>query len=141
LPAQEGAPAARELAREIAPYLDEQLLAVLHVDLSKLDPEAVGKALRKAGVAEADAEQAATGLKMILAGLRGAGLKRGFAVFSLAEVPEQPPLIVLPIEQGRDADALGKLLGQFLGGQMRFEKRGVLLVGGTARALKRVRDL
>src|SRR5436190_23979019 len=94
--------AAAGLAREVAPYLDDQVLAVMHLDLTKLDVDAALAALRKAGLADKQAEAVGKVARPIVAGLTGLGLKRGFVVVSLADVPEQPPLLVLPLPPGNE---------------------------------------
>src|SRR5262245_46397828 len=135
-------PDAKELAREIAPYLDDQLLGVVHIDLTNVDPEAAGRALQKAGLTAKQIEQAVAAGNQLLTALKGAGLKRGFAVMGLTEIPDQPPLLVIPLEKEGTAPVLIRVIeGVMHSKQMRFEKRGSVIVGGTARTLKRLADL
>lgn len=132
---------AKSLTRQITPYLDERVLLVAHVDLTKFDPEATAAALRKAGVPAKQLDEPLAVLKPLLAGLKGAGLKRGFVVYGLDHLPEQPPLLLLPAE-GETADALGKLLELMLRSvRMTFTKRGRFLVGATPRIAKRLEGL
>jgi Protein of unknown function (DUF1559) len=126
------------LVADIAPYLDEQALGVIHVDLSRLDIEEPLRQLQKMGAPAKDIEQARKQAGEFLEQVQGMGVKRGFAVISLAELPDQPPLIVLPLEKDAGGKALVTMLNLLSGKEYRFEQQGSVLVGGTPRTLKRL---
>ncbi len=96
--------------KAIAPYLDEQTLAVAHVDLSRVDVDAATAWLSRIG--QFPAKQAA-GLKSAAEGwvkaFRKAGGNDVYAFFSLADLPQNPPFLIVPLEGRADAAALGKL--------------------------------
>ncbi len=131
-------PDAESLAREVAPYLDDQTLAVIHVDLTRIDFEPALKQLEKLDTPKRQVEEMRRTLKALLDSLKGAGLKRGFAVVSLADLPD-PPLVVLPLDEDARANPAAKLLAELVG-YSTWEKDGVL-VAGKERAIKRIRNL
>src|SRR6185295_2521638 len=83
-------------AATIAPYLDEQTVAVAHVDLRRIDISAIRKALgnndkaAKDGPSELLPERVDHWLKKF----QNAGGSDLFVVVSLADVPERPPCII-----------------------------------------------
>src|SRR4051812_47107168 len=90
-------------ARTIAPYLDDQVIGIYHLDLTRLDVDAV---LTKAGEMGkfnpahwAPTEQA---VRRAVAAFRQAGGKEIYAVFSLADLPESF-FVVVPVGDGADA--------------------------------------
>src|SRR5579884_643051 len=107
--AAEPSPAAAELARKVAPYLDDGTVLVAHVDVARLDADAVADGLSAVtGVEGIQAARAHEDLARALEEFRRAGGKELFVVYSLADLVEGP-FVVVP---GRDLDsrALGRLL-------------------------------
>jgi hypothetical protein len=97
-------------ADPVAPFLDEQTFAVARLDLAKLDADALSKALVDLGGMPADeAADVKEGADHWLADFRKAGGKEVFVVFSLADFPGAPFLLV-PLGEGADAKALAGLL-------------------------------
>jgi hypothetical protein len=135
-------------ARFLAPYLDDQTIAVGHVDVTRIDLEATLAKL--AEVSKLDAKQLALPKQLLagwLAGFTKAGGKAIYAVVSLADLPD-PPLVVVPLEQGADGRALAALLSFALPGagpnKMPFEaaeQRGQAVVAGSKAVLERFRTL
>ncbi len=109
-------PAARAAA--VAPFLDDQTLAVGRIDLAKLDPAAVVKLLTEvAGDKSPEAAQQFAALeqqaKARLHVLTQLGFGELYAVFSLADMPKEPLLVVAPVKAGgaqKTAEALRELL-------------------------------
>jgi hypothetical protein len=132
-------PDAESLAREVSHYLDDQALAIVHVDLSRLELEPAFKQLLKLGAPKEQIEEARRNAKTMIDNLKGSGIKRGFAVISLADLPENAPLVVLPLEEDAKAAGAVKLLAE-LAGFHTFEKDGYL-IAGKERVIQRVRNL
>jgi hypothetical protein len=117
-------------AKALAPYIDEQTVAVVRIDLAKLDADELFKLLREVGGLDADDEKE---LKPPVAGWLGAFKKAGGRelnyVFGLAGRGE--PFVVVPLGEGADAKALDGLLNNNnvapLGARMRL--RGALVAG------------
>src|SRR5262249_13388680 len=113
-------PAAK--AATIAPFLDEQTLAVARLDLTKLDPAAAMKLLGEVAPEKgpqtiqqlAAIEQQA---KAILQSLSQAGCNELYAVVSLADFPKEPAFVVAPVAGGQDPQKAAATLR----GLMRFE--------------------
>src|SRR5262245_37725013 len=94
-------PAARAAA--IAPFLDGQALAVVRLDLTRADVDAL--ATKFAALAKIDAKQLAEPKKELAArvqALTKAGAGEVFAVFSLAGDPMEEPVMVVPVRAGGD---------------------------------------
>jgi hypothetical protein len=113
--AQEPDAAAANTAARLAPLIDEQTVAIARLNLTKLDLEATLKFVQElAPQDEADFAQQlqsaqAQGAKMKRA-LEGAGIDEIYAIVSLADVPANPPfLVVFPkrdVEAARPGMAL-----------------------------------
>jgi prepilin-type processing-associated H-X9-DG protein len=131
-------------ARAIAPFLEDRTIAVLYVDLPALDVEALAGRLVAVGKLKAtDLAEPKKTLSALLKSLTGAGARDAFVVFSLVDLPEDPPFVIVPLGKGADARALTKALDEanLLGGTIRFEKMGAALVGGSASTRKHLRKL
>ena len=136
-------------ARAVAPFVDEQTIGVVHVDLDRFasggdQPGARGKPRRGLALYRSWA-----------AALKGAGARDLFAIFSLADIPELP-VIVVPLGAGADAEAIGKVLcgGKDRDGTSLAPARGLLglpmadcrtvnraVCAGSRRAVERLRGL
>src|ERR1035438_1858814 len=82
-------------AKAIALYLDEQTIAVLHVDLAAVDVGALVDKIAALAKVDADAlplprKEASAAVKAILK----SGVQDLYIVVSLADVPERPPFAV-----------------------------------------------
>jgi hypothetical protein len=133
------------LAKAIAPFLDEQTLGVAHLDLTRIDTDALLDKLAEAGKLEAgEIAETKRELRGWLAGLTRAGGKELYVVFSLADLPTQPPFVVVPLGAGADAKEISRELGRgpLLERQpFRFETLGRAVVGAGESTLKRLRPL
>jgi hypothetical protein len=129
-------------ADTVAPFLDEQTFAVARLDLAKLDADALTQALVDLGGLPAEeAADAREGADHWLAAFRKAGGKELFAVFSLADFPDTPFLLV-PLGEGADVKALAGLLD--LPGVPAGPREKVgdnVLFAGSAAAHQRLRSL
>src|SRR5258708_5569777 len=94
-------------AKAVAPYLDDRTIAVVHVDLTRIDVDAfAGKFAALAKMKIADLAQEKKSVATLLQTLTKAGAKDAFLVVSLAEVPNEPPFVVFPLEKGGDAKSI-----------------------------------
>jgi hypothetical protein len=139
----------------IKPFVDEQTFAVIALDLTAIDADAINawtadviKALK---LEDADAKQALAGVKMgtdqlrvWTDTLRKAGARRMFAIINLGELPAVP--IVVPVEGGADEKAIAAALaGIFKGFDLFFEIQvqtvGKAVVAAPAATIDRLREL
>ncbi len=98
-----------ERAGEIAPFIDEQTIVVMHLDLNRVDIDAIVKKLKSIagdiGVSEAERKMI-NPVQAMSSQWRSAFLKAGgrdiYVIISLADIPRDPFLIVAPL--GKDAD-------------------------------------
>jgi hypothetical protein len=143
----ESGPDAR--ARAVAPFLDEQTIAVVRVDLERLDPAAAMASVTKAGKLSAEQSQAfeetfdLARLGRRLGQLNSAGARELYLILSLIDVP-QAPFVVIPVPEGADAGKIREQLAKILhqdqpGWQATLQKN--VIVGGAERTLKRLRQL
>jgi len=112
---------ANPLAQMVAPYVDDQTLGVLHVDLSRLDIDATEKllldAIQATKLDAVDKDDVKTGLRQGLpeirrwvAEFRKAGGRHVFIVMRFGDLHRSPGLVIAPLEQGGDAKAISALL-------------------------------
>jgi Protein of unknown function (DUF1559) len=130
-------------AKAVAPFLDEQTIAVGHVDLTRVDVNAIAEKLSEYGKLAGDEID---GPKKKVSDWLGAWTKAGvrelYVVVSLADVPGLPPLVVIPLEEGADAKSIGETLGRTKPfREYKFEKVGSALVGGAEKTLSRLKGL
>jgi hypothetical protein len=127
--------------KAVAPFVDEQTFAVVRIDLSRLDVDGFVRWLGR--VQRGDPKEMAgprEELRQLSQGLDKAGVRDGYVILGLADVPERPPLVVFPVGKGADVKALksvlakSELLGHFL-----FEERDNALVGSSGETLKRLK--
>jgi hypothetical protein len=96
--------------KAIAPYLDEQTLGVAHVDLTRVDTATLTSWVARIGqfpTQSADAFKNA--VEEWVKAFRKAGGKDVYAFFSLADLPQNPPFLIVPLEGQADGEALSKL--------------------------------
>jgi hypothetical protein len=140
---------AEACAKAVAPYLDDQTVAVLHVDLTALDVDALlnkAAALAKldAGAMQLPRKEATAAVKA----LTDAGAHDFYLVVSLADVPEHQPFMVFPLAPGKEGEKNAKF-EELKAALMRdnpfqlhhFGPVGDALVGGDEATLKRLHDL
>jgi prepilin-type processing-associated H-X9-DG protein len=117
----------------VAPFVDEQTVAVAHLDLSRPEVEPL---LARFGLSAPLGDA----LRRWLAGFARAGGKELFVVMSLADLAEGP-FILVPLTYRADSRAIAELLGSLPGaGESREKLDGVVFAGGKA-TLKRLRQL
>jgi hypothetical protein len=132
-------------AKAIAPYLDDQVFAVAHVDVSRFKVDTTLAKLAELG--KLDAAEVQPLKKMLsfwLGGFTRAKGKEIYFVFSLADIgldaDSVTPFALVPVEEGADAKALARLLS--LAGFTSAElPRGPMVFGGSKKALRRLRGL
>ena len=130
-------------AKAVAPYLDDQTVAVLHVDLSLVDADAV--VTKATALANMEAEAVAAYRKNLTASLKSladAGAHDVYIVFSLADVPQRPPFLVIPVSKDfkeEDFRTAGEPLWHFSRGGERIGD--VFVASDEPATLKRVRAL
>jgi hypothetical protein len=109
------------LAAAIAPFIDEQTILVGHVDLDRIDLDAAAGAFTRQIVPALGDQKGQLQLvrqipkmleapKMILGALRKAGVRDAYFVLSLADIPGDPMLIVVPLPRGADERAVRGVL-------------------------------
>src|SRR5579871_569227 len=131
LPALAAAQDAEANAKAVAPFLDERTVAVASLDLTRVDVAAIVARLIELGKYKPEALQTQkTEGQRVLTGLTKAGAKKVFVIFSLSDLPQQPPIIVLPLGPGADVQALKGVI-QRLGPGLEAVQIGQAVVGGS----------
>ena len=135
-------------AKAVAPFLDDRTVAVVQVDLTRLDVDALAEkfaALTKTKLDDLAEEKKAVAL--MLQTLSKAGAKDAFLVVSLIDAPNEPPFVVLPLAKDGDPKAILDLTpkeglhsyGPF--SEFRYEQIGQVIVGGSEATRKRLKTL
>ena len=112
-------PAARAAA--IAPFIDEQTITIVRIDMTRIDPPAIAKQImayaKSIGVTDDDLKSVERDLAgprktatAWIEAFRKAGGKDVYMVFSLAYSLREPVFWVAPLGEGGDAKAIGALL-------------------------------
>lgn len=129
-------------AHPIARFVDNQTLGIAHIDLTRIDADAIlDWAIAVGQLEKQEIEGPRRALRGWLADITKAGGKELYVVISLADLPIDPPLVVVPLAEGVDAESVCRVLGRFKAfEQLHFEKfdRG-LLGGGSEETRKRLR--
>lgn len=114
-------PAARAAA--IAPYLDEQTFAVVHLEVDKVDPTAARKFIAEKLPALAQNDKQLEGMTTQWSkwrdALRVAGAQDAYLVASLSDIPARPAFGVITLAKDADPVLLAKLIKA---GPRNFEK-------------------
>lgn len=133
-------------ARQIAPYLDEQVIAVGRIDLFKVDVKGffaqLPDSLDRPTLAASEAA-----VQHWVETFRKAGGAEIYVVASLADIPELPPFLIVPVRDGANERGLSDLMTQisFRPGtaeRVRFEtciRDDNVLIAGSPQTLERVR--
>src|SRR5262249_24894672 len=121
---------------------DRQTVAIAHVDLTRIDTDALLDWAVEVGHLEAqEIEEPRREARGWLADLIKAGGKELYVVVSLADLPFEPPLVIVPLAAGAEAQAVRRVLDRVKTfEQLRFETFDRVLLGGSADARKRLRD-
>jgi Protein of unknown function (DUF1559) len=126
-------------ARVVAPFLDDRTIGVARFDLSRVDTDALFRWMAdmvKGAEKELDRMRKPFGAE--LSQLKKLGVKDIYLVLSLADLPFDPPLLVLPgVPQGAE-----KTLGEtHLLANLEFERQGKTVLAGSEQTLKRLKGL
>ncbi len=137
-------------ARALAPYLDEQTLAALRLDLSRPDAEAIALKLAEIAWEPGDPADRKPQVRQWLADFRRAGGKELYLLFDAGGIVTAPllvsdlhePRVVAPLGPGANAKEIAALLGSGkLLARARYEQLKGAVVGGNADAVARLRRL
>jgi prepilin-type processing-associated H-X9-DG protein len=131
---------AAAVARRLAPFLDDQVVAVVRLDLAALNVDEVAD--RLGNLLGLDPQQTAPPRRAaaeFVASVRRAGAGELYAVLSLADFPMPGPFVLVPLGDGAKADEVRQSLVVF--GKETVETiDGVVFAGGRA-ARARLRGL
>jgi hypothetical protein len=130
-------------AKAVAPYLDEQTIAVAEADLRRIDFDAgrnfIAELMGAGPNEQAQLQQPAKAIAEWAGRLQQAGGGELFVAISLADFPNAPPLLVAPVAPQGNPDQVAELLQQFVRTpHWKVQKaRGAVLAGSPA-ALERI---
>jgi hypothetical protein len=129
-------------ASAVAPFVDSQTVGIAHVDLSRIDVDVLlDWAVEIGRLDKKELEDFRREWRGWLSDLTKAGGKDLYIVLSLADLPMEPPLVVVPLAEGVDAEAVRRAIGRIpVFKQLPFEKSDHALVGGSEAARKRLRS-
>jgi Protein of unknown function (DUF1559) len=125
--------------KALMPFLDERTVAVLQVDLTRLDPAAVEKQFSllpklKPGATEKQSKEVVE----LITGLKNLGVTRVDTVFSLADLPERPPILLF--HAGDPAKVKESLSEKKLFPEAVFEVHDKVVVGAAEKTQARLRE-
>jgi hypothetical protein len=129
---------AAEAAKVVAPYLDDQTVAVAHIDLSVVEVDEAAARIAKAG--KFPLQQLAgprESIKKALSGFRDAGATDVYVVFSMDDLPFPGPFLIVPRTESDD-----RLKGAFsILGMETVEPFGNVMFAGGKKSLERLKNL
>jgi hypothetical protein len=148
---------AQTTADAIAPFLDDATVAVVRVDLERVDPAALAKFVQSAASRPEATERFAAYLATLRTQLRNLGATEVFAVYSLHDLVGQSPYLLIP---AGDAAAATRVAAWLFSGDPNgptsetldrpaagapspFEVSapiGTMAVGGSRKAWMRIRE-
>lgn len=130
-------------AKAVAPFLDEQTIVVVHADLTRIDINATAAKLTEyAKPLEENLAKAKRELGDWLPAWTKAGVRDMYVVVSLADVPGQPPLLVIPLQGDSDGKAIVEAMSRNKHFEdFQFEKIGSAMVAGGPKTMARVKNL
>jgi hypothetical protein len=147
---------ADRLARTLAPYLDEQTVLVAHLDVEKIDPNALFAALARAtGIKEREIKDFDVYSGPVQVGrvelgpllqqgrdlARQAGVRDAFIVFSLSDLPD-PPFALLPLGDDANPEKLMARINRLGKGEnVQASRLGNHLFIGSPKTRKRLAGL
>jgi hypothetical protein len=128
-------------AKALAPYLDEQTLAVLRIDLARPDAEAVALMIAEIASTPGDPADRKRQVRKWLADFTRAGGKELYLLFGVGDFFDMP-LVVAPLGAEAKGKEIAALLssGTFLP-QGQYQQIKGAVVGGNPDALERLRSL
>jgi hypothetical protein len=106
-------------ARHLAPFADDQTIAILHLDVDRLDVDALQKKLQDLSTQLAPEEQRQATMVISLGmpvlksdqeAFKKAGGHHVYFVFTMSDSLGSPGFALVPLEQGADAKTIGNLL-------------------------------
>lgn len=128
-------------AKLLAPLLDEQTYLVAHVDLSRLNEEAIVRTVLPLlpEAARSELGESLPDLKKFEAAFTKAGGSELIVLFDVQELP-RPSSVYVPLSEKADAAALSGLLQESLpfGRDVKVRKVGPFLLAGPDAVLKRL---
>jgi hypothetical protein len=129
-------------AKAVAPFIDEQTVAVLHVNLDAIDLDALFKKADKLGKFDAKDKAAAKApAAMTLDILRQVGAHDFYLVVSLADVVQGEPFSVIPVAKDGDPKAVAEQVKKLYGGRAASDELNGAVVVGTAETVQRLAKL
>jgi hypothetical protein len=127
-------------AKMLAPYLDEQTVAVARLDLNAVDVDALSvKMVKLTGMPANQVEQGRKHVREVHAQLRRAGASEIYVVMSLADLPAPGPFFVIPVTAGGDAKKIANVL-EGLNMEENWEHDG-LLISAPKQSSARVKSI
>jgi Protein of unknown function (DUF1559) len=127
-------------AKVLAPYIDEQTQAIVRLDQTKIDADAMVKLFVDLGALEpGDEKELGPLAARRLSAFKKAGGRDWYYVYSLAD--KGTPFIVVPLGDGADVKALTEFLNEQIGVPGPREKVGAALIAGTEKTLERLRKM
>lgn len=126
-------------AKAIAPFIDEQTVGVVHVDIARIRVDPLFDKLREV-VPEAsiEDEEVRARAKQVRDGLVNAGARELYVVVSLADAPRDPAFVIVPLAEGAKVDAIKAILPP-MGRDGVVERLDGALFAGPRRTLERVK--
>ncbi len=100
--------AAEARVKAIAPFVDTDVFAVIQVDVARLDVQAFSAKV----FGDSSSGLLADGKKLALqwsGGLKGAGAKELYFVFSVIDMPG-PPIVIVPLSEGAQAEGIARAI-------------------------------
>jgi len=136
-------PDAEIRAKAVAPFLDDQTIVIVHADLTRMDVDAIiAKLTPYAKPFESHLAEARSELGDWIGAWTKAGVRDMYVVVSLADVPGQPPFLVIPLEGDGDGKAIAQAMSRSKHFEhFKFEKMGSALVGGGEKTMARLKTL
>jgi hypothetical protein len=126
-------------AGRVAPWIDETTVAVLYVDMSRIqvDPWFDQLSQRMPRVADL-LEQGRTALKQLKDALTTSGARELYVIFSLADIRQGLPVLYVPLEGDMPAESLIEFLKAYFPVHQRYQQG---LVFASREASERLRTL
>jgi hypothetical protein len=133
---------AADAAKLVAPYLDDQTIGVIHVDLATLDLDVVFDRIAKTPGANAPYfADVRKSLQDGIAAFRKAGANDLYVVFSGADLPQPGPFILVP-KAGVNLPEFKAAIQQMgMGGRETVEPMGDVIFAGIKTARDRLRGV
>jgi hypothetical protein len=138
-------------AQQIAPYIDDQVMFVMHIDFAKVEfpvlEDKVKDLIKRMDMPTAEAQRAQDEMNKSFAELKGwidaftkAGANDLYFVFTLAEFPSSPVYTVLPLKGGGDARAVQDLVSK-IDRNSTAQTHGNAVVHASAQTHERLKSL